>query len=166
MKPAKTPILVRLFVAVMFCLSGCVTMWVLLGLEPDVATESEFLTFVLCAGFGACVSGLLFAPMIGKDRPRAWISGALGAVFGTLAGAGIGGMALAVFSDWPQVSGGVVGSFILIPQMGIAAIVIVVFAMFLSLAGPVWLAMMVIAHFATQRLRRRFPTMVQASVFD
>lgn len=166
MTSPKTRLSIRFFVACMYCLIGCATMWVLLGLEGDAANQSEMPVFVICAGFGAFAAGALFAPMIGRDKTRSWVAGGLGAIFATLVGAGVGGMAMAVFTEWPLFWSDVPGFLILVPQMGIVAMAIVVIAMFLSLAGPIWLALMVLTHVITRRLRRRFPTIVEASVFD
>ena len=171
-KKPHTPWSVRLFVAVMFGLAGCTTISLLLVVEPSAASGGEVPAFYICASLGAVAGGLLFATFMGRDQRRAWLLGCFGAVFGTLVGAGLGGLGLGItaglglIENWSNAFPSLYASFIMTLQLGFAAMVIVFVSMFFTLAGPVWLGLMIVTQLGARYLRRLYPEPIQTSAFD
>ena len=166
LKTRHTPWIVRLFVAVMFGLAGCITMSVIIGWAPEDPVGEEATEFFVCAGLGAAMGGVLFAPFVGRERPRAWLPGGFGAVFGTLVGAGLGGLALGIFESWPIGLENAYSAFLMALQLGVAAMMIVFVSMFMTLAGPLWLGLMIATQIGARYLRRLYPEPFEVTAFD
>ena len=126
---------------------------VMLAMAATVLGENLQHTLVLSlfATAGALISGAMAAPLFGRYRWTGWLLAGLGALIATSLGAGIGGLLYFAFGELLFGVGEAVDVGLL--EAAALSVALVLAAVFSTLVGLFWLAIMTLIHLVTRHLR-------------